>query len=439
MPPLILHNVPDEELYVGEDGVQRPYAMLFPGTEGNPSASRVQRTVPETGSFGKSTRRSRSRTGTPAPAKREDPTLVAADAIFSAYLSTKATVPPESSQRISSLSASISQPNLASATALTPIDGNASPSTRYVHKEPTEVILRGYKSSHQYAALKQYEQIAGRICEDYPRDPPLDQRRYKADLRDPASLRRRAMTAEEKSKALKFAGGNHWIKITFESAEAAESAIFASPQTILGHLVYAELYRGIPPTADEAVPANISDRTVKRDKPTSQTLSPSSTSFRPRVDSRSSSTLPRSFTTPSMSQIGRGTNSFSPESTSSSHTLDSATLSTVTASSATVTEPTQTGQEQEQESAYCRKIPTARRMQLLPAEQALLPQQSYSQQLMSKIPLINWFSSDFIGNQVPKTESGEFDWAKASLYWKFMMWLDSITGWLDIAGNDKDD
>lgn len=31
MPPLILHNVPDEECYVGEDGVKRPYAMLFPG------------------------------------------------------------------------------------------------------------------------------------------------------------------------------------------------------------------------------------------------------------------------------------------------------------------------------------------------------------------------------------------------------------------------
>lgn len=30
MPPLILHNVPDEELYIGEDGVQRPYAMLYP-------------------------------------------------------------------------------------------------------------------------------------------------------------------------------------------------------------------------------------------------------------------------------------------------------------------------------------------------------------------------------------------------------------------------
>ena len=30
MPPLILHNVPDDELYVGEDGVTRPYAMVFP-------------------------------------------------------------------------------------------------------------------------------------------------------------------------------------------------------------------------------------------------------------------------------------------------------------------------------------------------------------------------------------------------------------------------
>jgi hypothetical protein len=29
MAPLILHNVPDEELYIGDDGVQRPYAVLF--------------------------------------------------------------------------------------------------------------------------------------------------------------------------------------------------------------------------------------------------------------------------------------------------------------------------------------------------------------------------------------------------------------------------
>ena len=29
MAPLILHNVPDDECYIGEDGVKRPYAMIF--------------------------------------------------------------------------------------------------------------------------------------------------------------------------------------------------------------------------------------------------------------------------------------------------------------------------------------------------------------------------------------------------------------------------
>lgn len=30
MAPLILHNVPDEERYIGDDGVVRPYAMIYP-------------------------------------------------------------------------------------------------------------------------------------------------------------------------------------------------------------------------------------------------------------------------------------------------------------------------------------------------------------------------------------------------------------------------
>lgn len=29
MAPLILHNVPDEECYIGDDGIKRPYAMYF--------------------------------------------------------------------------------------------------------------------------------------------------------------------------------------------------------------------------------------------------------------------------------------------------------------------------------------------------------------------------------------------------------------------------
>ncbi|KAE8453588.1 hypothetical protein EG329_010449 [Mollisiaceae sp. DMI_Dod_QoI] len=433
MPPLILHNVPDEELYVGEDGIQRPYAMLFPSNDGNPSLARARRAVPETGSFGKSTRRSRSRTGTPA-AKREDPTIAAGDALFSQFFAQKSAEASELPQRRNSLAASISQPNISLSAPLAQIDGNAGTSSRFAkepHKEPTEVILRGFLSTQQYAAIREYERIGGRICEDYPRDPPIEERRFKADLRDPAVLRRKPMTAEEKAKALKFAGGEHWIKVTFESAEGAEVAIENSPQNVLGHLVYAELYRGVPPTKDEAISAIGKTRTPKK---TAQSLGAAS-GFNAQQSSRPSSTLPRSFTTPSMREVGRGGSSLSPpESQTSSYTLDTATVASTT-SSATITGTTQNPEEQ----LFCRKIPTAKRIQLLPAEQALLPQQSFSKRVMSKIPLVSWFSTDIIGSAVPRTDQGEFDWGRATLYWKLVWLIDSWTGWFDVFGNDKDD
>lgn len=392
-------------------------------TDGNPGTSRARRAAPETGSFGKSTRRSRSRAGTPAT-KREDPTIAAADKIFSEFL-VKQTSAPSEIQRKSSLTALSQQNHLAGQP--TGVEGNSGSSQqRYVHKEPTEVILRGYKSTQQYAAIRDYERIAGHICEDYPRDPPLSELKYKSALgRDPTSLRQRPLTQEERAKALKFAGGENWIKITFESAEAAELAVDSSPQIVMGHLVYAELYRGVPPSHEQAVPGtgngngNGEPRTLGR---------------------KQSGTLPRSYT-PAMSQIGRGENSFSPEgSRISSQTLDTGTMSTTTASSGTVTgQPSSSFSGGETESTFCQRIPTAKRIQLLPAEQALLPQKSYSQRLMSNIPLLSWFSTDIIGSQVPKTETGEFDWAKASLYWRIVVWIDGITGWFDIVGGDKEE
>jgi hypothetical protein len=147
-----------------------------------------------------------------------------------------------------------------------------------------------------------------------------------------------------------------------------------------------------------------------------------------------------------MREIGRGANSLSPpdSTNSSSHTLDTATLSytSATASSATLTgfrssESTVIAQGS---PAFCSKyIPTAKRMKLLPAEQALLPQQSFSKRVMSNIPLISWLSADIIGSAVPRTEQGDFDWVKASLYWKMVWWIDSLTGWFDVCGNDKED
>ncbi|KAB8295065.1 hypothetical protein EYC80_007004 [Monilinia laxa] len=447
MPPLILHNVPDEECYIGEDGVKRPYAMLFPGNDGNPAASRVRRTVPETGSFGKSTRRSRSRTGTPA-LKKEDPTLAAADAIFAATFARRAAATSESgtSQRKSSIPSSLSQTNLRDSNALVAIDGNAATSSRFVHKEPTEVILRGFTPEHQWAAIGEYERIAGHICEDYPRDAPIDQRRYKTDLRDPAVLRRRPMTIEEKAKALKYAGGKHWIKITFESAEAADAAIEASPQAVLGHLVHAELYRGAPPAKDELGISTIpSDRS--RSNANKHRFDPSP--LLPDVERpRQQAGLPRSWTTPEMSQIGRSVHfeerGQSPEgSLATSHTIDTTTLTTSTVTGGNLAlqqRPSSPGSAtSETPSLFCRKIPTAHRLQLLPADQALLPQKSYTQQVLSKIPLLNWFSADIIGDTVPRTDTGEFDWAKASLYWRLIYWSDTYLGIFGLVGGEKDD
>ena len=393
-----------------------------------------RRAVPETGSFGKSTRRSRSRTGTPA-AKAPDPTIAAGDAIFSAYLAQHAT--PDVTPRKPTMSMPISQPNL-SLNPLAQIDSNATLAPRYIHREPTEVILRGFKSGHQYAAIREYERIGGRICEDYDRDPPIDQRRYKADLRDPTTLRRHTLTAEEKKKANKFAGGEHWIKITFESAEAADAAIENSPQTIQGYIVSAESYRGVPPTVDEAVPVG-----SRHGTPRSATYhGVRASGYGSPIARRPSATLPRSHTTPSIHRVPSSTTSTSPEGSQfSSQTLDTDTLSTVTASSGTVTGPARASPTQPADVGSCR-LRGAKPMVLLDAELALLPQRSLFQRVLARMPLVNWLSSDIIGTQVPRNEmTGEFDWTIATWYWKLVWFIDSWLGIFGVAdlGKEKDD
>jgi hypothetical protein len=237
------------------------------------------------------------------------------------------------------------------------------------------------------------------------------------------------MTAEEKAKALRFAGGEHWIKVTFESADGADAAVDASPQTILGHLVYAELYRGVPPTADEEIPSTGAKRT-----PRSFGVSSGQESV---FGAKRASTLPRSYTTPAMSQINRGgASSISPPgSNTSSNTLDTTTLSAggTTASSATLTAQPPLSND------FCTRIPTAKKAKLLPAEQALLPQKSFTQQVLSQIPFLSLLSSDMIGNQVPRDELGNFDRKTASMYWKFFYWLDGWTGLFDLVDGTKED
>lgn len=366
--------------------------------------------------------------------KKEDPTLAAAEVIFNNYFVQRASENPETSQRTSNLPSS-SQSNLLSALIGNNdiISNSNSKFSKHQIKEPTEVILRGFKSSQQYAAIREYERIAGRICEDYPREPPIEQKRYKIDSGDPASLRSRVLTPEEKAKVHKFAGGEHWIKVTFESAETAEAAIECSPQKIFGHSVIAEYYHGIAPIDEEilAICHQEDSKGHKRD-----------ISQNPLIDLDSQS-----------QQLGRQSNMFNTNYSTFFHEIDhdldfysksdsihtSTTLDSGTIAS-TKTEVSASGSTPSLQSTreFCQRIPTARRLQLLPAEQALLPQESPIQKFLCSLPFIGWVSRDIIGGSIPRTDQGEFDFKNASLYWKLIWLIEKITG-IILLGDSKDE
>ena len=389
---------------------------------------RSRRTAPETGSFGKSTRRSRSRTATPARG-RENATLAAADKIFGDWVSTNQAAAAAAS------AASRAEQDEREAAA-----GQQAQEKKKQRSQPAEVMLRGFRSSeHQYAAIERYESLAGTILEDYPRQPPPETTRWTSQLRDPSFTRHRRLSPEERAMVNRADGGEHWVKITFESSESAETAIYSSPQKVQGYLIYAEAYRGVKPPKDEAYPDNEafeSDRDRARSLPAAFA-----------TPQRKNNTLPSSFRSRLFDLNDSPSGSLA-----SSQTIETGTIATTDTSSSRTTAPApeppaptaaSTGTEplRPEDPVFCRRIPTARRANLLPAEQALLPQQSAAQRFFALIPILSWFGGSFIGNEVPRTETGEFDWRTASLYWKIMWWLDQLFSLFggDLTTVDKDD
>lgn len=392
--------------------------------------------MPETGAFGKTTRRSRSKTATPA--RREDPTIQNAHKVFTAYFDKQNTQFEEAPDTLAQKQRRAPvQPLSATPTDDTQSPPDTNPTARNIPKVPTEVTLRGFKDvDQQYAAINRYEHIAGRICEDYPRDPPYEIRRYKSDLRDPALVRRRLMTPEERVKVNRADSGNHWVKVTFESQQAADAAIFSSPQAILGHLVYAELYRGTGPVRDEPVP----DATTLAQGDEI----PAGWRRSGFGGNRTAAELRQNFGNGRLPEeviAGDEMDLSPPHSNTSSRTVESGTVGTGTSSTSTVTGsgggPTNAiipaAAATQADPAYCRMIPTAKKAVLLPAEQALLPQPSFTSRVLSQIPFLKWFSGSMIGSQVPRTAEGEFDWVSASLYWKLICWLDL---WFRLFGGE---
>ena len=416
------------------------------------SESRNSRRPPEEkGPFGKSIRRkgsTRSRAATPA--KKEDPNV---EAFFAAQRYDEAKKETSQPAHLSSSSGPQAGP-------LVPVDNNvaASNSTSSTVKEPTEVVLYGYFPAHQWAAIAHYEKVSfGMICEDYERQPPQERMRYSSSLSNSAFVHSRPLSLAERKKASRCHVGNCWIKVTFDSAEAAERACYYSPHVIHGAWVYAKPYGSVPQEPDAPILVREEDqgqgligepRTTDRDFRTSG-LSPSI----PRNDtayggSNGVAPLPRSSTSNLTSRLQTHSEQLAGSySTSSSTTVSSATATAVEEANIqqrSTPQATRTNFPQQQTDPSYRTerrpltaIPSATRAYLRPASEAFLPQPSWSDRMIRRLPLAGWMQGDIIGNAVPRLDSGDFDWAKASFYWKFWYWLDSHLG-TDFCGLRED-
>ena len=294
----------------------------------------------------------------------------------------------------------------------------------------------------------------GLICEDYERQPPFERRRYQSGLSASTYVHPRALSRAEKALANCYYGGNCWIKVTFDSAEAAERAIYSSPHLIQGHWVYAEPFHGKGPDIDEPIVYRLEDREpglLDAPRPShrpSQTLGPSfsMSSFQDAdVRRRSNATLPRSFTTNALSLVDE------------QPLVDVGSLSSSTASAGTATGPEypdlnrrrssqnaegrsssalstmNSGNQLQRRSSTFTHFPDLPKTQIRPASEAFLPQKSWTENVLANLPLIGGMHSDVIGSVVPRLENGEFDWAKASFYWKICYWLDTHLG-TDLCG-----
>ena len=335
---------------------------------------------------------------------------------------------------------------------------------KQTEKVATECILYGYRSKDsEWKVIDKYERISqGQICEDYPRRDPNASGPYSFPLSGDVVIRN--LTADASRKAKRYDGGYHWIKITFDSAPAADRACFFSPQEIEGHLVFCGLYEGHGPAEDSPIPADSGAASRTRNKAPRTLTTAHSTAFLSNAAKKSDfdqdrTTLPRSFAMKNLSSIAdvEGEEEQSIASSTATITNTSSTISgqpAPTDGEPTPTKPKLVGaggaatgvdsnsstlrQRQSQtetqpESEYMTHIPTVRRTKLRPLTEALPPQPTVTERVLRSIPILSWFTGDIVGDGPQLKEDGTFDYDNSNVYWRFWYMLDKILG-TDICG-----
>jgi hypothetical protein len=217
------------------------------------SSEQNQRRIPEEkGPFGKARKRGTSRAKTPLGANHaaDEAKLLnqrITDDIFGRYKAEEDKRRSVSSRPVAALPASASAPNLIDVSnGLNASFAAGAASTTAFAQEPKEVILYGYGNDAQWAAISHYEKVSnGLIYEEYDREPYNN--KFGLTFTSQRAAHYRTLSKGALRKVNEYVGGDHWIKVTFDSAEAAERACHYSPKNIQGYTVYAEMYRGTGP------------------------------------------------------------------------------------------------------------------------------------------------------------------------------------------------
>ena len=318
---------------------------------------------------------------------------------------------------------------------------------KQTEKVATECFLFGYQAKDtEWKVIDKFERISqGMICEDYPRSDPNSASQYAQLLSGGDVVIRTNLSADANRKSKRYDGGYHWIKVTFDSSQAADRACFYSPQEIDGHMVFCELYHGHGPTEDAAIPAGSNAARLMRSRAPRTLTSTQSTSFLSSKD-QDRMTLPRSFAMNNLSSV--------PDAPEEEDSIDSSTgtfmtSDTITASTATVTA---TGistsdrsslhqrtapVEPKPESEFMTHIPTVRRVKLRPLAEALPPQPTVAERVLRSIPILSWFTGDIVGDGPQLRDDGSFDYDKSNVYWRFWYMIDSVIG-TDVCGLKED-
>lgn len=385
----------------------------------------------ERGPFGKARKRGSTRAKTPTTKSAEDSAkldnLRAIDDIFA-----RVKAEEEMKRSISghaALPASASAPNLIEGGGLlgTSFNGAAPPSM--TAKEPKEVILYGFGADVQWAAIDFYEKVSnGIIYEEYDREPYNPKFNYAFGTQRTSHLR--SLSNAARSRVNQFVGGDHWIKVTFDSAEAAERACHYSPHSVQGYTVFAEAYRGTGPQGgDRAIHTQIGGAISLISSPqtafSSTIPDTSTTASSATVTTAAPIALPRSTTMPlfptgSFPMGDRPLDRAPPAPVAAPLQSQTHTMTTSAPSASTSRKPTLRLRGANVKPAV-----------FMPQEKAFLPAPPRWQQTFGSLPIIGWVvggGQGIIGDQVPRKEDGSFDEGAASLYWRMWYSVDSCMG-----------